>query len=109
MSSHRQDKMESLLRQEISRILSRDFFYEGALVTITGVATNDALSTAEVGVSIMPDGKKEEILKELKKFQGDFQRQLIKKLNMRFVPTINFVIDDGPANSANVDKLLNSQ
>jgi len=109
MSSYRSARLVVILKKTLGEVLSREFSYEGALVTITEVQLNKTEEKADVGLSIIPETKAPEVLKILKSLQGRLQRILIKKMNLRFVPRIEFVLDEGLSNAARVDKLLDNE
>lgn len=51
--SQRLDRINELLRREISTVLQRDFEFGGALVTINGVEITQDLREAKVFVGVM--------------------------------------------------------
>ena len=104
---HRAERVASLIREELSRFLLREVeFPEGSLVTISHVDVDKELATAAVWVSIIPEASKEEAMKILKSEQGRMQFLLNRKMNIKPMPRINFLLDEGLEKAAAIEKIL---
>jgi ribosome-binding factor A len=103
---YRSERLGKLIAEQLNLILLREIEFDGALPTITGVEVSSKLETAAVKVSVFPSEKAPAVLKMLRKEQGRLQGLLIRKLEMRIVPKIDFEIDRGPENAARVEKDL---
>lgn len=104
--STRQEKVNSLLQQEIASYLNRER-PEGivGLVTITAVEVTADLSLAKVFFSVV--GQEEaEALEILKQNIYDIQGLLYAKLEMRKVPRIVFVPDTSGKYAGHISKIL---
>ena len=77
-----------------------------ALATITEVKVDKKLEGARVEVSVLPASGEKAVLAELTARAGYFQHLLLKKINIKPMPRIFFVIDHGFENAALVEKLL---
>jgi ribosome-binding factor A len=107
MKMHRAERVASLIREELSRFLLREVeFPEGSLVTISHVDVDKELATAAVWVSIIPEASKEEAMKILKSEQGRMQFLLNRKMNIKPMPRINFLLDEGLEKAAAIEKIL---
>ncbi|OGZ72420.1 MAG: ribosome-binding factor A [Candidatus Staskawiczbacteria bacterium RIFCSPLOWO2_01_FULL_38_12b] len=106
--SNRLEKVNSLLQQEISKIIVRDFDFHGALITLTHVDASANLIEARAYVSVMPEDRIDQAVKALNKDVYDIQQKLNKILNMRPVPRIKFVKDPVIAEAARIEGLLES-
>jgi len=104
MSGFHKEKLASLIRDEISLLITRELDVDGALVTVTDVELSPAGESALIGVSVIPSSKKAAVLAALESHRRDFQRHLIKRLKMRHVPFIRFCLDEGPSAAAAVEK-----
>ncbi len=88
----RTDKLDSLLQREISSIIQFDLNNpEIGFVTVSEVRVSPDLSRAKVYVSFF--GKNYEIA-ALKKSKGFIKTELSKRLKLRKIPDIEFVVDD---------------
>lgn len=106
--SNRIDKVNSLLRDEISKILLHDFnFSPEILVTLTRVECSANLIEAKAYVSVFPDEKSDVILSALKKSVYDVQYKINRALRQRPVPKIIFVKDEVISHAGRIEELLN--
>jgi ribosome-binding factor A len=107
MSTNRIDKVNSLLEHEISKIIQREIsFPDNILATLTHVKATANLIEAKVYISVFPEEKADEAMKTLKKEVYSIQQEINKKLNMRPIPKIIFVIDKKEAEANRVEELL---
>jgi ribosome-binding factor A len=101
MRKYRNLKMESLIRDELSLILLKEFEFP-ALVTLVKVYIDSDFKLAKVKIKITPkdlkmnlvNQKKLElkILKELNENKERLFKILLKKLNLKPLPKITFEI-----------------
>lgn len=103
---HRKERLNSLIREELSKIILKEIYFENALVTITEVKTSDDLEVATVNVSILPAEKNDKILKELNAKHNFLYHLLRKKIRINMLPDIQFKIDTGIAHAAKIEKIL---
>ena len=104
--SNRIEKVNSLLEQEISKIIARDFDFTGALVTLTHVDATANLIEARAYISVMPEANTSHVIKVLNKGVYSVQKKINKKLNMRPIPKIMFIADENVSEAAKVEELL---
>ncbi len=77
-------------------------------VTVTRAEISPDLQHAKVYVSIMGSPKEQNlVLHGLKQATGFVQRKIGERLQIRYTPTVQFVIDKGVKNSLEVTRLLN--
>jgi ribosome-binding factor A len=106
MSANRIDKINSLLEQEIGKIILRDFYFPGTMITLTHVDASANLIEAKVFISAYPDAKLDEIMTVLEKNIFRIQKEIDRKLKMRPIPKIKFVKDRDMAKAGRVEELL---
>ncbi|MEK7061725.1 MAG: 30S ribosome-binding factor RbfA [Patescibacteria group bacterium] len=106
--SNRIEKVNSLLEQEISKIILRDFYFPEVLVTLTRVDSFANLIGAKVYISVFPDKDIDKIVDILNKGAYSIQQKINKILKMRPVPKIEFVKDKELIKANKVQELLNS-
>lgn len=98
-------KINSLLLEEINKLILQEVeFPPDTLVTITGISTSKDLHYAKVFLSVLPLDQKDRVLKHLK--NSNIQSQLFKKITTKFVPKLQFYIDDTGAKAQDIEKLL---
>ncbi len=104
--SERLNKVNSLLEQEIGTIIARDFTFSEALVTLTHVDATANLIEARAYISVLPEDRAEAVVATLNKGVYVVQQKINKKLNMRPIPRIMFVVDRETKEAARVEELL---
>jgi ribosome-binding factor A len=105
----RTERVSKLIREELAKIIAREIELPGVLATITEVDIARKMEDAKVNLSVIPGEKAETVLKELNKRAGYLQHLLLKKINIKPMPRIAFVIDHGYENAAKVEKDLMGQ
>jgi ribosome-binding factor A len=106
---HRIERVNQLIRQEISELLRREVKDPRLdnLVSITQVDTSADLKYAKVFVSRMvSEEEKTEILNTLIAASGFLHNELIKRLTLRHVPELDFRWDDSIEKGARILELI---
>ncbi len=98
--------MASLLREELALLVAQEIEFKDMFVTVTDVLVNGDLEDAQAKVSVLPSERAHDALKILRPFEHRFHGFLVRKLNIRPIPRIRFVIDHGPEKAAEVEKKL---
>ena len=107
--AHRIERVNSLIRQEISELLQREAKDPrlGGFVTVTQVSTSSDLRHATVSISIMGDEQeKREALEALALASGFFRKELSMRLKLRRIPELSFQHDDSMSRGAEVLQLI---
>ena len=79
-------------------------------VTVVRVEVSGDMQTAKVYVSVMGDETKQKIcLQGLKSCAGFLQSKIAKRIETRYVPHIQFVLDQGVKNQLLVSKILDEE
>ena len=108
-NSVRKERVSSLLKEEISKILHKRFnIHDVGLITVTDVEMTKDLRTLKVFVSIMGENVvKERNLKILEHDTPSIREELGHKIRLRFTPSVLFVLDESLDRAINIAKLLN--
>ncbi|HAE19266.1 MAG: ribosome-binding factor A [Verrucomicrobiaceae bacterium TMED137] len=101
----RQDRVNELLRREISGVLQRDFEWKNALVTVSDVDVTQDLKEAKVFVSIL-GGSAPGILDQLERKRGFIQGKVSKRVVLRNTPVLMFRQDKSAVRGVEVVNLL---
>ena len=107
--AHRIERVNSLIRQELSELLQRQVKDPrlGHFIAVTEVNTSADLKHARIFVSSMDqDEDKTEILKALTSASGFFRTRLAKSLRMRYTPELSFHWDDSIERGAHITDLI---
>ena len=95
--AHRIERVNSLIRQEISELLQRQVKDPrlGNFVAVTEVSTSPDLRHAKIFVSsIASEEEKQETLSALAAAAGFFRNELARRLSLRRIPKLSFQWDD---------------
>jgi len=106
LSARRIKRLNEFIKQELGRILQKETHQGRYLLTITEVDVASNFKSAKIKISIIPYDKEKEALNNLSKNIGRIQSLVNKKLNMKFVPRINFTIDKGAKSADAVNIIL---
>lgn len=93
MRPFRNLKIASLIEQELNELILRNLDFNGAFVTITGVLVSEDLTGAKVRISVLPNEKTLEAFKLLQERRRELQYKLLRKMNIKPMPSIKFEID----------------
>ena len=107
--SHRLERLNSLLRQELSDLLRREVKDPrlSGMISITEVNIAPDLKYAQVFVSsICGQEEKAAILESLTRAAGFLRSELSKNLRLRYTPDLDFRWDDSIEHGAHILELL---
>ena len=107
--SRRVDRINGLLREEISRLLSREIKDPrlSGLLTITQVRTSSDLRNAKVYLSVLGnDEANTTALQGIQSAATFLRKQLRERLRLKYVPFLTFEIDDSMETSDNIFRLM---
>ena len=95
--AHRIERINNLIRQEISELLKRQVKDPrlGTFIAVTAVTTSPDLKYARVFVSgLSSQEEKKETMSALTAASGFFRKELMKNLRLRRIPELSFHWDD---------------
>ncbi len=107
--AYRIERVNNLIRQEISELLRRQVKDPrlGGFVTVTAVSTSPDLRYGKIFVSrIGNEVEKQEILSALAAASGFFRNELAKRLKLRRIPQLSFQWDDSIERGAHLLELI---
>lgn len=105
--SLRVEKINSLINQYISEIISRQLSLKpGVLVTISKVDTGSDLRYSQVSVSVFPEKETAYVMNTLKKEIYAIQGSLNRKMPTRIIPKIRFKPDATEVEADAIEKIL---
>lgn len=109
MSSIRQNRIENVIQEEVSKVFQQNArtLCLGAMVTATVVRVTPDLGKAMVYLSVFAGPPKDEVLQNIQAnksmVRGDVGRRL---KNMKHIPDLEFKIDDSLDYAEKIDELL---
>ena len=108
MSVSRTQRVGELMKQEIARLLERGLRDPRiGFVTVTEVRVSKDLRNAKVFVSVYGDeSAKESTLEGLRSGKGFMRTELGRRIRLRVVPDLVFILDSSMERRAHIDRLL---
>ncbi len=105
----RVEQLNSLVHQEIATVISREIeFPSGMFVTVSRVQVADDAASAKVWLSVLPATHQDEALKIVLHRIADVQSILNKRLVMKFVPKLTFVLDESNERATHITQVLDA-
>jgi ribosome-binding factor A len=107
--SRRTERLNHLLRQEITQLLQREAKDPrlSVMVSITRVSVSADMHYAKVFVSVMgTEEEKKGLLAGLHAASGFLRRELASRLSLRYTPDLSFVYDDTMEQAGKVIQLI---
>ena len=109
MSSIRQNRIEGVIKEELSVFFQRNAreICLGSMVTVTVVRVTPDLSIAKCYLSVFAGPPKEEVLENVKENASRIRGEVGRRLkNMKKIPELLFYIDDSLDYANEIDELL---
>lgn len=95
MATHRVDKVERLIKEEVSLIFLEKFQEpEYGFITITNVKVTSDLKIAKIYISVFEKEKRELVMDRLQSKMGFIRSELAHRIRIKFTPELKFFIDD---------------
>ncbi|MDP3880066.1 MAG: 30S ribosome-binding factor RbfA [Dehalococcoidales bacterium] len=108
---HRIERVNSLIRQELSQLLQRQVKDPrlGTFITVTEVITSADLKHARVFISRLgSEEEKRETLSVLASASGFLRKELAKNLKLRYTPELSFQWDESIERGDHLLQLLDA-
>ena len=108
MESKRADRVSGLLRKEIAEVLAKEVKDPRvSMVTVTGVKVSPNLRSAHVYFSVLGTEKeRKDSTIGLERATKFIQRELGKRIRLRYTPIIDFQFDKSLEYGSHIDRIL---
>jgi len=103
--SQRLDRINELMKREISTVVMKEFEFPNCLVTISEVVVTQDLQEAKVFVSVL-GGDPQSVITKLRKRRGMIQGRTMKRVVLRCTPILDFRVDTSADRGVSVVNLL---
>jgi ribosome-binding factor A len=101
----RLDRVNELLKREISAVIMRDFVFPNRLVTVNSVEVAQDLKEARVFVGIL-GGPGDGIIADLNQRHGFIQSKVMKRVVLKNTPVLSFRGDTSVERGVDIVNLL---
>lgn len=103
--SQRLQRVDELLKREISTVVQKDFEWKGQLVSVNGVEVTKDLREAKVWVGVL-GGDPEPVLDKLTRKHGMIQSKVMRRVKLRNTPVLSFRLDTSAERGVDIVNLL---
>ena len=109
MRFKRSERVQELLLEEISALIQRGVKDPRiGFTTVTNVDLSDNLKHAKVYVSVFgTEQEQQDTIEGLTRASGFIRRSLGKKLYLRYIPVLEFILDGTAEHVAKINKIIN--
>lgn len=108
MSTQRMERVNALVKREISYIVQNLKDPRLGMVTVTSAEVSADLKCAKIFFSILgAEDEKNKTLKILTSASPHMRSQLGKKIKLRHIPALNFIWDDSIERGTRILRLIN--
>lgn len=105
--SFRKDKIQNLIKEEISLIFLHKIKDPAiGFLTITNVKVSPDLKIAKVYISVYDKESRNEVLHKINEVKSLIRSELAHRIRMKFVPDLDFYIDDTTDYVERIEDLL---
>lgn len=103
----RSQRLSILLREEIADIIMKRIKDPRlGFITVTDVELSNDLKIAKVFISVLKDEDRDITIEILNSAKGLIRNEVSKRIRVKFIPTIEFMIDKSIEHGFKIDKLL---
>lgn len=103
--SQRLQRVDELLKREISTVIQKDFEWQGQLVSVNGVEVTKDLREAKVWIGVL-GGEVEPVLEKLTRKHGMIQSKVMRRVKLRNTPVLIFRHDASAERGVDIVNLL---
>lgn len=103
--SRRIDRVNELLRREISTVIQHDFEWSGRMVTVSAVEVTQDLKEGKVFISVI-GGSADTVIDKLTRAHGAIQKSVMKRVVLKSTPVLSFRHDDSATRGVEIVNLL---
>lgn len=108
--SQRTEQVESTLKKILGEVMTREVELPmDHLVTVSRVEVNPDLKNAKVYLSILPFESAHEVMPMLRKQKNHIQQEVHKRLEMKFSPVLDFVLDTKAEEASEMERLIDEE
>lgn len=104
---HRLQRVQELIKRELSELIVRELTFNGALVTVQEVDITPDLKHAHIFISVLGrKGDENVVLSKLHENRKMLQSELSKRVILKYTPQLHFKFDEALERGTRVIDLL---
>ncbi len=98
-------RVDELMKREISSIVQRDYEFRNCLVTVNAVETTQDLKEAKVYIGVL-GGSAKPVLEKLNHDHGAIQNKVMRRVVLKSTPVLRFLTDSSVERGVDIVNLL---
>lgn len=106
MASRRLDKVNELMRREISTVIQHDFAFPDTIISVLEVDITEDLKEGKVWIGIIGKLSPKQVIEQLNQRRGTIQSAVAKRVTMRNTPRLTFRFDSSARHGVGLVNLL---
>ncbi len=106
MASRRMDKVNEVMKREISAIIQRDFEWSGTIVSVLEVEITEDLKEGRVWVGAVGRMVPPQVIEKLTKNRSHIQRAVSRRVVLKCTPKLTFKYDNSARHGVGLVNLL---
>jgi|TARA_B110000037_G_scaffold222645_1_gene298516 ribosome-binding factor A len=103
--SRRIDRVNELLRREVSTVIQHDYEWNGRMVTVSSVDVTQDLKEGKVFISVI-GGSADTVIDKLNRAHGSIQKAVMKRVVLKSTPVLSFRHDNSAIRGVEIVNLL---
>jgi ribosome-binding factor A len=103
--NRRINRVNELLRREISTVIQHDFEWSGRMVTVSSVEVTQDLKEGKVFISVI-GGSADAVIDKLNRAHGTIQKAVMKRVVLKSTPVLSFRHDNSAIRGVEIVNLL---
>lgn len=84
----RQDRINSLLQEELAKIVAQEIDFPEALISISKLSSDNNVSEMRIKISVLPEKFTGSVLRDLRKKTSFLAKEINKKIHLKRIPKI---------------------
>ncbi len=101
----RLDRVNELLRREISAVVQKDYEWQNALVTVNAAEVTQDLKEAKIWIGVL-GGNVQTVLDKLNRDHGAIQNKVMRRVVLKSTPVLQFRHDSSATRGVEIVNLL---
>ncbi len=106
MASRRMDKVNELMKREISAVIQKDFEWSGTIISVLEVNITDDLKEGRVWIGVVGRMAPPQVIEKLSKNKGYIQKAVSRRVVLKSTPRLTFKYDNSARHGVDLVNLL---
>lgn len=105
---HRIERVQEVIKRELSDLIHRHLNFGGALVTVNQVDITPDLKQAHIFVGVIgPESEKKQVIHKLEGQRKLLQHEMGKRVVIKYTPHLHFKLDESVERATRILQIMN--